>query len=227
MGKQPIKFNIPLSAEQKEAKAVILTKDVNFLLGGEGSGKTMLSVNVALDLFFRKDTHYDKIIITRPAVATEDFGYLPGDMNDKLGPYLAPIYETITDIYGNTDVKKNKIARHFENNEIRILPIAFTRGVTYSNAIVIIDEFQNCTQHQMEMIIGRLGKSSKLIFAGSKVQIDLPRKSSSAVHSVSKLEDNEYTYIKELQSNHRHAAVVSILDTLRKKEEQYEERKDS
>lgn len=223
MGKQPIRFSITLSGEQKEAKAEIINTDVNFLLGGEGSGKTMLAVNIALDLFFRKDTHYDKIIITRPAVATEDFGYLPGDMNDKLGPYLAPIYETITDIYGNTDIKKNKIARHFENNEIRILPIAFTRGVTYSNAIVIVDEFQNCTQHQMEMIIGRLGKTSKLIFAGSKVQIDLPRRSSSAVHSVAKLEDNEYSYIKTLTSNHRHDAVVSILDTLRDKDEERED----
>lgn len=215
MAKKEIKFNIALSEEQKEAKYNIMNFPVNYLVGGEGSGKTMLAINIALDLFFRKDTIYDKIVITRPIVATEDIGYLPGSEKDKIDPYLAPIYETINDIYANTDTKKNKIKRHFDDQEIRILPIAFTRGVTYSNAIVIVDEFQNCTQHQMEMILGRLGKSSKLIFSGSKQQIDLPYKGGSGIKSIHKLENNPYVYIKELVSNHRHAAVISILNKLR------------
>lgn len=216
MAKLPIKFNISLSDEQKEAKASILEYDINFLVGDEGSGKTMLAVNIALDLFFRKDTHYKQIVITRPAVATEDLGFLPGSMLEKLNPYLAPIYETMNDIYGDTEAKKNKIKKHLDNEEIRILPIAFTRGVTYSNAIVIIDEFQNCTDNQLQMIIGRLGPNSKLIFSGSDKQIDIKNKSLSAVASMRKIQDNEFVNVQHLKANHRHPAIVSVLNDLRK-----------
>ena len=212
----PIKFNISLSEEQKLVKASILDYDINFIVGDEGSGKTLLAVNTALDLFFRKDTNYSQIVITRPAVTTEDFGYLPGDLKEKMHPYLVPIYETINDLYGDTESKKNKIRKHLEAEEIRILPIAFTRGVTYSNAVVIVDEFQNCTNDQLQMIIGRLGKNSKLIFSGSAKQIDLKRKTDSAITAIERLKDNEYVNINTLQSNHRHPAIVSVLNDLRK-----------
>jgi phosphate starvation-inducible protein PhoH and related proteins len=216
MARLPIKFNISLSEEQKEAKAAVLEHDINFLVGDEGSGKTMLAVNTALDLFFRKDTHYNKIVITRPAVATEDLGFLPGSLKEKLDPYLAPIYETINDIYGDTEAKRNKIRKHFESEEIRILPIAFTRGVTYSNAIVIIDEFQNCTAKQLQLIIGRLGPTSKLIFSGSDKQIDIKIPSLSAVYAMRNLEDNEYVNVQHLKANHRHPIITSVLNDLRK-----------
>jgi phosphate starvation-inducible protein PhoH and related proteins len=216
MGKLPIKFNISLSEEQKEAKASLLEYDINFLVGDEGSGKTMLAVNTALDLFFRKDTNFKQIVITRPAVATEDLGFLPGSMLEKLNPYLAPIYETMNDIYGDTEAKKNKIKKHLESEEIRILPIAFTRGVTYSNAVVIVDEFQNCTDNQLQMIIGRLGPKSKLIFSGSDKQIDIKNKSVSAVSSMKKIQDNEFVNVQHLKANHRHPAIVSVLNDLRK-----------
>lgn len=212
---QPIKFNISLSEEQKVVKASILQKDINFVLGDEGSGKTMLAVNIALDLFFRKDTNFQQIVITRPAVATEDHGFIPGDMKEKMHPYLVPIYETINDLYGDSDAKRNKIKRHMDADEIRILPIAFTRGVTYKNAIVIVDEFQNCTNSQLQMIIGRLGPSSKLIFSGSTKQIDLKYGVASCIHSLSNLENNEYVNIQTLKSNHRHPAIVSVLKSLR------------
>lgn len=214
----PIKFNIPLSEEQKEAKAAILNYDINFLIGDEGSGKTMLAVNVALDLFFRKDTNYRQIVITRPTVTTEDFGFLPGNLKEKMDPFLAPIYETMKDIYGDTQAKRDKLEKHLKDEEIRILPIAFTRGVTYSNAIVIIDEFQNCTSAQLQMIIGRLGTNSKLIFAGSKKQIDIKDQTTSAITALSKLTNNPYVNIKLLKSNHRHPAIVSILKDLRNEE---------
>ncbi len=215
MGKLPIKFGVTLNDEQKLAKANILEKDVNFIIGDEGSGKTMLAVNIALDLFFRKDTHYKQIIITRPTVATEDFGYLPGNIKEKMDPFLAPIYETIRDVYGNTDSKKNKIQGHLDNEDIRILPIAFTRGVTYKNAIVIVDEFQNMTHNQLQMVIGRLGKDSKLIFSGSSKQIDIKNKATSCIDYLNKLKDNEFVTINKLVSNHRHPAVTSILNVLR------------
>lgn len=215
MNKRPIKFNISLSEEQKEIKGTVLEKDINFLLGDEGSGKTMLAVNIALDLFFRKDTKYKQIVITRPAVATEDIGYMPGNAKEKMDPYLTPIYETFRDLYGDTDAKKNKIKKHMESEEIRILPIAFTRGVTYKDAVVIVDEFQNCSNQQLQMIIGRLGPSSKLIFSGSRKQIDLRNKENSCIHSVDKLTDNEFVNIQTLKSNHRHPSIVSVLKDLR------------
>lgn len=213
---QPIKFNIELSADQKTAKANVIQHPINFLIGDEGSGKTLLAVQTALDLFFRKDTHYKQIVITRPTVTTEDFGFLPGNLKEKMDPFLAPIYETMRDLYGDTQAKRDKIEKHIKDEDIRILPIAFTRGVTYKNAVVIVDEFQNCTDAQLQMIIGRLGESSKLIFTGSPKQIDLKRKTDSASMSVSKIIENEYVCVQLLQSNHRHPAIVSVLNDLRK-----------
>jgi len=218
MSKNPINFGIKLNEEQKLAKALILSKPINFLLGKEGTGKTMLGVNIALDLFFRKDTNYKQIIITRPAVATEDFGHLPGNLKEKLDPYMQPIYENIRNVYANSQVKKTKIEKHLENDDIRILPIAFTRGVSYDHAIVIVDEFQNCTAHQLEMIIGRLGKTSKLIFTGSNVQIDLKKKEDSSIYTITKLIGNPYVSITTLSTNHRHAAVESVLNAIRNEE---------
>jgi phosphate starvation-inducible protein PhoH and related proteins len=215
MSKRPIKFNITLSEEQKEVKSSVLDYDINFLLGDEGSGKTMLAVNIALDLFFRKDTHYKQIIITRPAVSTEDHGFIPGDLKEKMHPYLVPIYETINDLYGDTDSKKNKIKKHMESEEIRILPIGFTRGVTYKDAIIIVDEFQNCNNPNLQMVIGRLGPTSKLIFSGSRKQIDLKNPAASCIHSIDKLTDNEYVNIQTLKANHRHPSIVSVLKDLR------------
>lgn len=213
-----IKFNIQLSEEQKEAKSKILDTPVNFILGDEGTGKTMLGINIALDLFFRKDNEYHKVIITRPAVSTEDFGYLPGDIKDKLHPYLVPIYETMRDLYGDTEHKRGKIERHLKEEDIRILPIAFTRGVTYNNAVVIVDEFQNCTKHQIEMIIGRLGHNSKLIFTGSNRQIDLKYKKDSCINLIETVKNNPFVSVNVLKKNHRHEAVQSILNTIRDEE---------
>lgn len=213
--KRDIKFNIQLSEEQKETKSIVLKTPVNFILGKEGTGKTMLAVNIALDLFFRKDTNYKQIIITRPTVTTEDFGYLPGGIAEKLDPFLQPIYENIKNVYGTTEGKRSKILKHIRNEEIRILPIAFTRGVSYDNAIVIVDEFQNCTKNQLEMIIGRLGKTSKLIFSGSKEQVDLKKYESGCLVLLDKIKNNKYCSINELKQNHRHAAVLSILNDIR------------
>jgi phosphate starvation-inducible protein PhoH len=213
--KNPIRFNIQLTEEQKNVKNIVLNTPVNFIVGKEGTGKTMLAVNIALDLFFRKDTHYKQIIITRPTVTTEDFGFLPGGISEKLDPFLQPIYENLRKVYGATDAQKNKIAKHLEKGDIRILPIAFTRGVSYDNAVVIVDEFQNCTKSQIEMIIGRLGKTSKLIFSGSKQQIDLKYKSDSCIKLLDRLKSNQYCHISELITNHRHPSIESILNSLR------------
>lgn len=208
-----IKFDIKLTDEQKKTKNTILSTPVNFIIGSEGTGKTMLGVNIALDLFFKRE--YSQIIITRPTVASEDFGYLPGDVKEKIAPFLVPIYENIRSVYGSTDIKRAKIEKHFNREDIRILPIAFTRGVTYDNAIVIVDEFQNCTLSQLEMIIGRLGRNSKLIFTGSKNQIDLKKYSESSISILDKIKDNPFVSINILTKNHRHEAVESILNQIR------------
>jgi len=214
MTKSDIRFDISLNDEQKEAKRRILDTPVTFLLGLEGSGKTLVACQVALDLFFRKEM--SQIVITRPAVATEDLGFLPGSQAEKLEPYLAPIFQNLTKVYGDTPTKRDKIKKHLESGEIKIIPVAFTRGITYDNAIVIIDEMQNLNNTQFQMILGRLGKNSKLIFTGSYQQIDLKKPSDSAIHSLDKIRNNEYIAIMELTSNHRHPAVESILKDLRK-----------
>ena len=214
MTKNPIQFDIQLSDEQKEAKRQILETPVTFLLGAEGTGKTLLSTQVALDLFFRKEV--EQIVVTRPAVAAEDLGFMPGGISEKLDPYLQPIYQNFNKVYGNTEAKKNKIKKHIEAGEIKIIPVAFTRGITYDNAVVIVDEMQNLTNSQFQMIIGRLGRNSKLIFTGSDVQIDLKKPSDSAIHLLDRIKENEYVSICRLTSNHRHPAVASILGAIRR-----------
>ena len=214
MTKNPIQFDIQLSDEQKEAKRQILETPVTFLLGAEGTGKTLLSTQVALDLFFRKEV--EQIVVTRPAVAAEDLGFMPGGISEKLDPYLQPIYQNFNKVYGNTEAKKNKIKKHIEAGEIKIIPVAFTRGITYDNAVVIVDEMQNLTNSQFQMIIGRLGRNSKLIFTGSDVQIDLKKPSDSAIHLLDRIKENKYVSICRLTSNHRHPAVASILGDIRR-----------
>lgn len=211
--KNDIQFCIQLNDEQKEAKAVIMRHPINFILGAEASGKSLLASQIALDSFFTNK--YSRIIITRPAVATESLGYLPGMASEKLYPYLVGIYDNLYKLYGDTEAKRNKIKKHIEAEDIKIIPVAFTRSLTYDNAIVIVDEMQNLNRMQFELILGRLGKTSKLIFTGSKVQIDLQRKDESAIHLVKKLIGNPFVSITELKSNHRHEAVESVLNTLR------------
>lgn len=211
--KNDISFDISLNAEQREAKAKILETPINFLLGLEGSGKTLLASQIGLDAFFTGQC--STLVITRPAVAAEDLGYLPGSAEDKLLPYMAGIYDNLNKLYGSSEAKKNKIKKHIEDGEIKIIPIAFTRSITYDHAVVICDEAQNLTRSQFEMILGRLGKTSRLIFTGSRVQIDLKRKEDSAIWLIDKLKDNPFVSITELKSNHRHPAVESVLAEIR------------
>lgn len=211
-----VNFKIELNQEQKEAKALILDRPVSILTGEAGSGKTQLAVLVAMDLFFRKDEHYDKVIVTRPAESKEKLGFLPGDLKEKVEPYLAPIKECMYDGYAGTNTnRREEIDKYFENDTWRIIPIAFTRGVTYKSAIAIVDEFQNLTLQDFEMIIGRLGKDSKLIFTGSKSQIDLRNPEESVIHHIEKLSDNKFVNLIDLKTNHRHESIDSIFSDLR------------
>ena len=203
--KGPIKFKIQLNEEQKEAKSLILENPVTVIRGMAGSGKTLLACQIALDLLFSRDV--EKIIITRPTVAKEDIGFLPGDMKEKMDPWLAPIYSNLYLLYD-----KDKIDRLVTENVIEILPFPFMRGRTFLNACVILDEAQNVTNNQMEMVLGRLGVASKIMICGDISQIDLKVKKDSGLDFLNTVESRvEGVKIISLKKNHRHPIVPEIL----------------
>jgi len=204
--KNPIKFKIQLNEEQKEAKLIVLENDITLLKGSAGSGKTLLATQIALDLLFNKQI--ERIIICRPTISNESIGFLPGSFEEKLTPWLSPIYSNLYILYD-----KEKIDKLIEEKIIDIVPFSFMRGRTFTNALVIADECQNVTNSQMEMVIGRLGKGSKMILCGDTSQIDLPRKKDSGLDFLKIVEANVPGFrIVTLKKNHRHEIVQKILD---------------
>ena len=206
--KGAVRFSLSLSLEQKKAKTEILKHPFNFIIGKAGSGKTLLSVQIALDLFFKRQV--DRIIITRPTISTEDNGFLPGSEKEKMEPWLVPIRSNMRKVYNKPPVLE-KMERE---EQIELVSLAHFRGRTFDNAIVVVDEFQNLTRPQLAMAIGRLGKDSKMIFCGDSYQIDLKDKNHSAYHDVAKLIESEYVYKAILEDNHRHSAINKLLELL-------------
>jgi len=203
--KTPIKFNLVLNEEQKQAKAIILENPVTVLKGMAGSGKTLVAVQAALDLLFNKEI--EKIVITRPTVSKEEIGFLPGDIKEKMDPWLAPIYHNLYALYN-----KDKVDKELENGNIEIVPFAFMRGRTFLNSFVIVDEAQNVTHDQMETVIGRLGKKSKMAICGDLAQIDLKIKKETGFSFLSRIEEQVPGFrVFELKQNHRHEIVSPIL----------------
>jgi len=203
--KNPITFKLTLNEEQKLAKQVILDTPVTLLRGMAGSGKTLVACQVALDLVFKKDA--ERIIITRPTVAKEEIGFLPGDLKEKMDPWLAPIYANLYMLYD-----KAKIDKMIQDQTIEIVPFAFMRGRTFPDAFVIVDECQNITHGQTEMILGRLGKGGKMVFCGDITQTDLKNKKDSGIGFFTRLEENiKGVKIVTLKTNHRHEIVEPIL----------------
>jgi phosphate starvation-inducible protein PhoH and related proteins len=203
--KTPIKFNLVLNEEQKQAKAIILENPVTVLKGMAGSGKTLVAVQAGLDLFFNKEV--EKIVITRPTVSKEEIGFLPGDIKEKMDPWLAPIYHNLYALYS-----KDRVDKELENGNIEIVPFAFMRGRTFLNAFVVVDEAQNVTHDQMETVIGRLGKNSKMVICGDMAQIDLKIKKETGFSFLSRIEEQVPGFrVFELKQNHRHEIVSPIL----------------
>ena len=170
--KNPIKFKTPLNEEQKLAKAKILENTVTLLSGQAGSGKTFLACNIALDGLLRR--MYKKIIITRPTVSKEEIGFLPGDLREKMDPWVQPIYQNFFQLYD-----KSKIEKLISDDLIEIVPVSFMRGRTFLDSCIIVDEAQNVTHDQMEMIVTRIGKNSKMMVCGDTGQVDLKKKEES------------------------------------------------
>lgn len=203
--KNPIKFNLQLNEEQKQAKALIVDNPIVILKGMAGSGKTLVAVQAALDMLFNKEV--EKIIITRPTVSKEEIGFLPGDLREKMDPWLAPIYHNLYMLYG-----KDKIDKEIEYGNIEIVPFAFMRGRTFVDSFVVVDEAQNVTHEQMETVLGRLGKGSKMVVCGDIAQIDLKFKKDSGFSFLSRVEEHvEGFKVFALKQNHRHEIVSPIL----------------
>jgi len=204
--KNPIKFKITLNEEQKEAKSKILNSTLTLLAGKAGSGKTLLACQIALERLFMKDV--GKIIITRPTVSKEDIGFLPGDLREKMDPWVQPIYQNMFALYD-----KVKIEKLIEEGKIEIVPVSFMRGRTFLDSVIIVDEAQNVTHEQMEMIVTRIGLRSKMIVCGDDYQVDLKSKRDSGFKFL-------YTAARRVKNmigitllqNHRDPIVDSLLD---------------
>ena len=206
--KGAVRFSLSLSAEQKKAKTEILKHPYNFIVGKAGSGKTLLAVQVALDQFFKKQ--YNKIIITRPTISTEDNGFLPGSEREKMEPWLVPIRSNMRKVYN-----KPLVLQKMESEEqIELVSLAHFRGRTFEDSVCIIDEFQNLTKSQLSMVLSRLGKNSTMIFTGDNQQIDLKDRNYSAIHEVAKISSSKFVYKALLTDNHRHEAIDAVFELL-------------
>ena len=204
--KNPIKFKLQLNEEQKLAKEEILNNTLTILAGSAGSGKTLLACQVALDGLFRKE--YEKVIITRPTVSKEDIGFLPGDLREKMDPWVQPIYQNMFLLYD-----KVKVEKMIEDGKIEIVPVSFMRGRTFVDSMIIVDEAQNVTHEQMEMITTRIGLRSKMVICGDDHQVDLKSKRESGFRFL-------YTASRKvkkmvgitLKRNHRDPIVEDLID---------------
>jgi len=173
--KTPKRSVISRSKKQKEYVRSLKTNQIIMSLGPAGTGKTYLAVAVALSMLLEKKV--ERIILSRPAVeAGEKLGFLPGDMKDKIDPYLRPLYDSLYDL-----LDYDKIQRKIESGAIEIAPLAFMRGRTLKNSFAILDEAQNATETQIKMFLTRIGENSKLVVNGDPSQVDLPNKNQSGL----------------------------------------------
>ena len=179
--KTPKKSVIPRSEKQKNYVRALRESDIIISCGPAGTGKTFLAVAVALTMLL--DKKIERIILSRPAVeAGERLGFLPGDMREKVDPYLRPLYDSLYDL-----LDFEKIQKRIEIGDIEIAPLAFMRGRTLKNSFAILDEAQNATDTQIKMFLTRIGENSKIVINGDPSQIDLPNKSLSGLNRSKKL----------------------------------------
>ncbi len=206
----PIKLK---TANQRRLVQAVVENDLVFALGPAGTGKTYVSVAMAVKAL--KNKHVKKIIITRPAVeAGENLGFLPGDLKEKIDPYLRPIYDALNDM-----IPFEKLQYYMEREIIEIAPLAYMRGRTLNNAFILLDEAQNTTPMQMKMFLTRMGPDSKMIVTGDATQIDLPTNQKSGLNeSVRILKDVKGIGFVELTEKDvvRHRLVRDIVEAYQK-----------
>ena len=211
--KTPKRSVIPRSKRQKDYVKALKTSQIIMSLGPAGTGKTYLAVAVALTMLLEKKV--ERIILSRPAVeAGERLGFLPGDMKDKIDPYLRPLYDSLHDL-----LDYNKIQKKIDTGEIEIAPLAFMRGRTLKNSFAILDEAQNATRTQIKMFLTRIGENSKLVVNGDPSQIDLPNKNQSGlIESQKILKDVKEISIINFDQNDviRHPLVTKIVEAYKK-----------
>ena len=193
---------------QQRLVEAVKGNDMVFAIGPAGTGKTYTAVALAVRALKNKETR--RIILTRPAVeAGENLGFLPGDLRDKLDPYLQPLYDALRDM-----IPQQKLLSYWEDNTIEIAPLAFMRGRTLDNAFVILDEAQNATRAQLKMFLTRMGRNAKFVITGDITQIDLPRNQQSGLVQATKiLNDIEGISVIELDNSDviRHRLVTKII----------------
>ena len=212
--KTPRKSVIARSEKQSDYIKALKENNIVLSLGPAGTGKSFLAVSVAVTLLMEKKI--ERVILSRPAVeAGEKLGFLPGDMKEKVDPYLRPLYDALYELFG-----ANKIDKKIETGEIEIAPLAFMRGRTLKNCFAILDEAQNATETQIKMFLTRIGENSKLVVNGDPSQIDLVNKSQSGlIKSKDILKDLKE--IKIIEFDHtdvvRHPLVSKIIRAYQKK----------
>ena len=199
----------PRTEAQKAYVKSLLTHELSFGIGPAGTGKTYLAVAVAVSKFMTGEV--DRIIFSRPAVeAGEKLGYLPGDMKEKVDPYMQPLYDALNDF-----LPSKQLSRYIEEKRIEIAPLAFMRGRTLSHAYVVLDEAQNTTSIQMKMFLTRLGEGSRMVITGDVSQIDLPRGVTSGLSEaqrlLSNLADVDFSYFTA-KDVVRHSLVAAIIE---------------
>tara|TARA_B100001250_G_scaffold156275_1_gene134362 strand:- start:9058 stop:9984 length:927 start_codon:yes stop_codon:yes gene_type:complete len=203
----------PKTINQKKMIQLSYVKNLLFVLGPAGTGKTYTAIVLASKAL--KEKQFKKIILTRPAVeAGENLGFLPGDLYDKLSPYMRPLYDALNDIF-----EEKKLNSYLNNNVIEIVPLAFMRGRTLDNAFIILDEAQNTTIEQMKMFLTRMGPSAKFIVCGDISQVDLPRNQKSGlIHASTILNDiKNIGFIKFDEDDViRHKLVKQIIKAYKK-----------
>ena len=212
--KTPRRSVIPRSKRQSDYLKALLNEDIVISLGPAGTGKSYLAVSVAVSMLMEKKI--EKVILSRPAVeAGERLGFLPGDMKEKVDPYLRPLYDALYDLFGY-----EKIQRKIETGEIEIAPLAFMRGRTLKNSFAILDEAQNASLTQIKMFLTRIGENSKLVVNGDPSQIDLINKNQSGLIQSKKILKN-IKEIKCIEFNHedvvRHPLVSKIIQAYQQK----------
>ena len=214
----------PKTQNQRRLVEAVHNNDLVFAIGPAGSGKTFISVAMAVRALKNKEVQ--KIIITRPAVeAGENLGFLPGDLKEKIDPYLRPIYDALGEM-----IPSEKLKFYQENNIIEIAPLAYMRGRTLNNAFVLLDEAQNTTSMQMKMFLTRMGPNSKVIVTGDKSQVDLPRHQHSglaeAVRLLSKVKGIA-TVELDTKDVVRHKLVKEIINAYDKPTEKSDQSKEN